>query len=77
MCDRCGNCCVVTGGAIPLTEADMRRWTNRPDLLNKIEDQMIRLSGPCIFYIIKSASCSIHDIKPDVCRTYDCEGRHF
>ncbi len=68
---------MVTGGAIPVSEADMRRWINRSDLLDKVENGQIKWRGLCLFFIPELKACSIHEIKPDVCRNYDCEGRHF
>jgi Fe-S-cluster containining protein len=82
-CLCCGKCCELFGGHLNASKADIERWRNlgREDLLNRVnrlgwiwvdpetkrrEEKcpFLRRTGP------ETAYCTIHDVKPDICRAY-------
>ncbi|MBE0597551.1 MAG: YkgJ family cysteine cluster protein, partial [Desulfuromonadales bacterium] len=82
-CLACGCCCELFGGYLHASKADLERWRQlgRDDLLNLvnpygwiwIDPQDGRRGMPCPFRQrlgSEEVRCAIHDIKPDICRTY-------
>lgn len=82
-CLMCGDCCRAFGGHLHASEPDLQRWREqgRDDLLQRvspigwiwIDPATKRLEDPCPFIVRlddEHYGCSIHEIKPDICRAY-------
>lgn len=82
-CLCCGDCCEAFGWHLNASKADLERWRlqGREDLLERvnrlgwiwINPQTGRSEDKCPFIKRlddKTASCSIHETKPAMCRDY-------
>ncbi len=82
-CLGCGICCDLYGGHLLASQSDLERWERqgRTDLLAMVNHLGWIWVDPhtgerlelCPFLDRKSAEtalCSIHDTKPDLCRSY-------
>lgn len=82
-CRACGRCCELFGGHLRASRSDLERWQRlgRADLLGRvnrlgwiwIDPQTGRQSEQCPFLQPtgpQTAGCTIHEIKPDMCRAY-------
>jgi Fe-S-cluster containining protein len=82
-CLCCGRCCDLFGGHLNASKADLERWRTlgREDLLRRVSSigwiwmspETGRLEPACPFLERvgpDQARCTIHPIKPDICRSY-------
>ena len=82
-CSGCGNCCELFGRHLRASPADIARWRSlgRADLLSRVnrlgwiwvDPQTQRQEERCPFLERtgpETAHCTIHEIKPDICRSY-------
>lgn len=82
-CLGCGKCCESFGGHLRVSPADIERWQRlgRAGLLSRVnrlgwiwvDPQTQRLEERCPFLERtgpETAHCTIHSIKPDICRAY-------
>jgi Fe-S-cluster containining protein len=82
-CLCCGRCCEAFGGHLQASKEDLARWraSGRDDLLARvsaigwiwIDPATGLLEDRCPFLVRTgpdAASCSIHEVKPDICREY-------
>jgi Fe-S-cluster containining protein len=82
-CFGCGKCCESFGGHLHASPVDIERWQRlgRADLLGRVnrlgwiwvDPQTQRLEERCPFLERtgpETAHCTIHEIKPDICRAY-------
>lgn len=82
-CLGCGRCCEAFGGRLQASRGDLERWRRlgRHDLLRRVnrlgwiwvDPESGRLEKRCPFLQRTSeetARCTIHAIKPDICRAY-------
>jgi Fe-S-cluster containining protein len=82
-CLGCGRCCEAFGGHLHASRADLERWRDlgREDLLRRvsaigwmwIDPETGTLEERCPFLERTGpdeARCTIHEIKPDICRDY-------
>ncbi len=82
-CLGCGKCCESFGGHLNASRADIDRWRHlgREDLLSRVnrlgwiwvDPETKRRLDRCPFLERTgpdSAHCTIHEIKPDICRAY-------
>jgi Fe-S-cluster containining protein len=82
-CRGCGQCCEQFGGHLHASKRDIARWTalGRDDLLRRvsgigwlwIDPETGTLEKACPFLERTdpdTALCTIHEIKPDICRDY-------
>ncbi|MFH1125768.1 MAG: YkgJ family cysteine cluster protein [Candidatus Altiarchaeota archaeon] len=70
-CSKCGNCCRLR--FVALTEEDIRRIESKgyQKFHEKFKDEFVmkRNNGKCVF-LDGSGSCSIYEIRPEVCRNF-------
>lgn len=82
-CRACGHCCDLYGGQLLSCRGDVERWraTGRDDLLALVgrlgwlwvDPATGRRLEKCPFLVRagpNSATCGIHDTKPEMCRAY-------
>ncbi|WP_432822920.1 YkgJ family cysteine cluster protein [Trichloromonas sp.] len=82
-CLGCGQCCEAFGGHLRASKADLSRWQElgRTDLLARVnrlgwiwvDPENGQPENHCPFLQRvndKTAHCSIHEVKPDMCRDY-------
>ena len=85
-CRACGCCCEAFGGFLRASKSDLERWEElgRDDLLAHAGqtgwlwlDPETGQRLPRCPYLLRNnedqALCSIHEIKPDICRAYPTE----
>lgn len=67
-CSMCGNCCRFL--TTPVTDADIARIREGgyDDFVRDDMKALKRVNGRCMF--LKDDRCSIHEIRPQVCRDY-------
>jgi len=77
-CQQCGDCCNGYGGTY-VTDADIRRIANyikvEPNVFNqrfcqKSGDRLVLVQGDDGFCIFYQEDCSIHAVKPKMCRDW-------
>lgn len=82
-CLMCGTCCKSFGGHLQASKRDLQRWTDlgREDILKWVGNNGWLWVDPESRHIIhrcpflaplddKRFICSIHSVKPDICRDY-------
>lgn len=82
-CLGCGRCCDLFGRHLRASKADLERWQHleRADLLARVNrlgwiwvDPQTKKPEPACPFLNRTgedeALCSIHDVKPDMCRAY-------
>ncbi|PLX83783.1 MAG: hypothetical protein C0618_12105 [Desulfuromonas sp.] len=88
-CRACGDCCRELSWHLHASDRDLERWRRlgRDDLLARVNrlgwiwtDPLTKELLPCCPYLVKSDGgthlCEIHEIKPDICRSYPTQDQY-
>ena len=74
-CEQCGQCCEVHSVGVRITREEAALLAQRESLANEVYANGILEAGdtyiipqPCRYLV--DNRCTVHDIKPSVCRTY-------
>lgn len=71
-CSRCGNCCTI---AIPITrdeEKEIRQYIKKNDIKPENLYEGNNFYACCCFYDRKNHKCKIYDVRPSICRSFQC-----
>lgn len=71
-CSRCGNCCTI---AIPITreeENKIRQYIKKNDIQPENLYEENNFYAYCCFYDRKNHKCKIYDVRPSICRSFQC-----
>lgn len=71
-CSRCGNCCTI---GIPITKQEeeiIRTYIKKNDIETESLYEGNNFYAYCCFYDRKNRKCKIYDVRPKICRSFQC-----
>ncbi len=72
-CSRCGNCCTI---GIPITkkeEVTIRNYIEKNNIKPENLFEGDNFYAYCCFYDRKKHKCKIYDVRPEICRSFQCD----